>query len=84
MEQNARDINTKNKALAGLREDHRVRDGELEKTRAEQAKARAAVTQKEKRVKKMEKALEARVRCYLNPSNTTIKDLADRNQTLLP
>ena len=61
IEQNGREINTKNKALASLREEQRVHDAALEAARSEQAKAKSNVMQKEKRIKKSEKALEARV-----------------------
>jgi len=51
----------KNKELANLREERRVRDEEVEASRALQAKARTSVMQKEKRIKKDEKALEGKV-----------------------
>jgi structural maintenance of chromosome 1 len=44
-----------------LREERKVHDEELEASRAQQAKARAAVMQKEKNIKKDEKALEGKV-----------------------
>ena len=51
----------KNKELATLREERKVRDEEVEASRALQAKARTAVMQKEKKIKKDEKALEGKV-----------------------
>jgi galactokinase len=61
LEANARDIQTKSKALAGLRAEHGEHEKALEDVRAEQARARTAVVREEKRVKKAEKALEAKV-----------------------
>ncbi|KAH9930814.1 cohesin complex subunit psm1 [Amylocystis lapponica] len=58
--EHAREITTQNRALAGLREEKRVHDQALEDARAEQARARTGVLQKEKRIKKAEKALEAK------------------------
>ena len=49
-----------------LREDRRVRDEEVEASRAQQAKARTAVMQKEKKIKKDEKALEGKVFLFPN------------------
>ncbi|KAG0708416.1 hypothetical protein DFH29DRAFT_479888 [Suillus ampliporus] len=60
LEANARDIQTKSKALAGLREEHAEYNKALEEARAEQARARTAVVRDEKKVKKAEKALEAK------------------------
>ncbi|KAG2124257.1 hypothetical protein BD769DRAFT_1653050 [Suillus cothurnatus] len=60
LEANARDIQTKFKALAGLRAEHGEHEKALEDVRAEQARARTAVVREEKRVKKAEKALEAK------------------------
>jgi len=61
IEDNTRDIVKKNKELATLREERKVRDEEVEAARAQQAKARTAVMQKEKKIKKDEKALEGKV-----------------------
>ncbi|KAL4266841.1 SMC family protein [Pleurotus pulmonarius] len=60
IDDNTREINSQNKTLAGLREQQRVHDEALEAARAEQAKARTSVMQKEKKIKKAEKALEAK------------------------
>ncbi|KAI6108622.1 RecF/RecN/SMC [Pisolithus croceorrhizus] len=60
LEANARDIQTKSKALAGLRREQRVNDEALEIARAEQAKVRAALVKEEKKVKKAEKAIESK------------------------
>jgi structural maintenance of chromosome 1 len=61
IEQNSREIKSQNKDLAGLRQEQRVHDKALEDARAEQAKARTSVIQKEKKIKKAEKALEGQV-----------------------
>ncbi|KAF5373789.1 hypothetical protein D9758_000684 [Tetrapyrgos nigripes] len=58
IEQNANEIRSQNKALAGLREEQRIHDEALEEVRAEQAKARSSVIQMEKKIKKAEKALD--------------------------
>lgn len=57
----ARDIKSQNETLAGLRQEQRAHNHELEGVRAEQARARNTVMQKEKQIKKAEKALEAKV-----------------------
>jgi structural maintenance of chromosome 1 len=51
----------KNKELAGLREEQAVHDEALNAARQEQAKARSGVMQKEKQIKKAEKAVDAKV-----------------------
>ena len=61
LDSHAQEIRSKNRALAGLREEQRRHDRALEDARADQAKARTAVMQKEKKIKKAEKALELRV-----------------------
>ena len=61
IDKNIRGIKTQNKELAGLKQKHRVHDSALEATRAEQAKSKGAMMQKEKKIKKAEKALEAKV-----------------------
>ncbi len=58
IEDNTRAIVTKNKELAGLRQEQKAQDKAVEEARAEQAKARTAVMQKEKNIKKAEKTLE--------------------------
>jgi structural maintenance of chromosome 1 len=65
IEADVRDIQSKNKTLTSLREEQRVHDRAQEQARAEQARARTAVMQKEKKVKKAEKAVETRVRPHL-------------------
>lgn len=73
IESNAQEIRTKNKDLARLREEQRVHDEALDSARANQAKARTGVMQMEKKIKKAEKALDAKVdlrNCYVRkPSN---------------
>lgn len=61
LDSHAQEIKSKNRALAGLREEQRRHDKALEDARGDQAKARTAVMQKEKKIKKAEKALELRV-----------------------
>jgi hypothetical protein len=65
MEMNSRTVVAKNKNLAGLREEQRVHDEALEAARAQQAKVRATVMQKEKGIKKAEKALDGKVHMFL-------------------
>ncbi|PCH34989.1 cohesin complex subunit psm1 [Wolfiporia cocos MD-104 SS10] len=60
LDDNARAIKTQNKALVGLRAEQRKHDNALEGARAEQAKVRLAVSQKEKKIKKGEKSLEGK------------------------
>lgn len=57
----AEDIKRQNETLSDLREQQNENEEELEKARADQAKARSAHMQKEKRVKKAEKSLENKV-----------------------
>jgi len=61
LEANARNIQTKSKALVDLRAEHGEYEMALEEARAEQARARTTVIREEKKVKKAEKALEAKV-----------------------
>jgi structural maintenance of chromosome 1 len=61
IEDNSRTIVKKNKDLAGLRQEQSVHDKALESARADQAKARTTVMQKEKNIKKAEKALDGKV-----------------------
>ncbi|KAF8068609.1 condensin complex subunit SMC1 [Lyophyllum atratum] len=60
MEENARTVVAKNKELAGQRAEQRVHDKALEVARAEQAKVRGSVMQKEKAIKKAEKAVDGK------------------------
>ncbi len=60
--EHAKAIREQNKTLSGLRQEQRKHEKALEEARAEQAKARGSVMQKEKRIKKAEKALETKVR----------------------
>ncbi|TFY68970.1 hypothetical protein EVJ58_g695 [Rhodofomes roseus] len=60
LQEHAQTIRTQNRTLAGLRAEQRKHEGELTEARAEQARARSSVMQKEKRIKKAEKALEGR------------------------
>lgn len=60
LEANARDIQTKSRALAGLRKEQQNNDNALEAARAEQAKARSAVVKEERKVKKAEKSIESK------------------------
>lgn len=58
---NSHTVVRKNKELKGLRGEQRAHDKELDAARADQAKAKGAVMQKEKTIKKAEKALDAKV-----------------------
>ncbi|GLB42443.1 putative structural maintenance of chromosomes protein [Lyophyllum shimeji] len=60
MEANARTIVAKNRELAGLRAEQRTHEAALEAARAEQAKVRATVMQKERGIKKAEKTLDGK------------------------
>jgi len=61
MTSNSNTIVQKNKELKGYRDERRQHEKALEAARVEQAKARGAVMQKEKTIKKTEKTLDARV-----------------------
>ncbi|KAJ2928232.1 hypothetical protein H1R20_g8845, partial [Candolleomyces eurysporus] len=60
IETNTHAITRKNKELVGLREEQAKHDSALESARSEQARARAGVMQKEKQIKKAEKAADAK------------------------
>ncbi|KAE9404591.1 condensin complex subunit SMC1 [Gymnopus androsaceus JB14] len=60
IERNAHEIRVKNKDLTRQREEQRVHDEALDAARADQAKARTGVMQMEKKIKKGEKALDAK------------------------
>ena len=62
LDEHAQAIRDQNKALVGLRKEQQKHEKALEEARSEQAKSRGAVMQKEKRIKKAEKALETQVR----------------------
>ena len=65
LDEHAQAIRDQNKALVGLRKEQQKHEKALEEARSEQAKSRGAVMQKEKRIKKAEKALETQVRVAL-------------------
>lgn len=67
IETNTHAINRKNKELAGLRSEQAKHDSALEAARSEQAKARGGVMQKEKQIKKAEKAADAKVLALFAP-----------------
>ena len=58
---NTDEINKENKKLVTLREEQKDFDGELSAAREEQAKVRSEVSKRERRIRKQEKALEAKV-----------------------
>ncbi|KAF6764433.1 cohesin complex subunit psm1 [Ephemerocybe angulata] len=60
IENNSHAINRKNKELVGLRQEQAAHDEALNAARTEQAKARSGVMQKEKQIKKAEKAIDAK------------------------
>ena len=76
---NSDTIVKKNKELKGYRDERRQHEKALEAARADQAKARGAVMQKEKAIKKTEKTLDARVRFYLHIPFSLLT--SSRNQT---
>lgn len=61
IERNTENVMEKNEELVELRQAQEAHHQEVESARAVQAKARTAVMQKEKGIKKAEKALEAKV-----------------------
>lgn len=76
---NSSNVIQKNKDLKGLRDEQRVHDKSLEAARSEQAKARNAVMQKEKGIKKAEKLLDAKVSFSLLPysASEVLKHVAE-------
>lgn len=58
---NASEIQKQSRALNGLREDQHKQQQALDRTRAEQAKAKTEVSREERKLKRAEKALEAKV-----------------------
>ena len=64
IERNVHEIKAQNKTLAGLRENQRVHDKAFEEARKAQAQARSTVMQKEKKIKKAEKSLDAKVHVF--------------------
>lgn len=75
LERNANEIKEQSKVLVGLRNDKAAADDALDGARRAQATARTVVATREKRLKKAEKALEARV-CFVRSPG---ERLADRN-----
>ena len=65
LDEHAQAIREQNKTLVGLRQEQRKHAKALEDARAEQARARGNVMQKEKKIKKAEKALETKVCLYV-------------------
>lgn len=59
---NTSEIQKHNRALKGLREDQRRQQKTLDSTRADQAKAKTEVSREERKLKRAEKSLEAKVR----------------------
>jgi structural maintenance of chromosome 1 len=70
---NASEIQRQNRALVGLREDQHRQQQVLDRARAEQAKAKTEVSREERRLKRSEKALEAKVCAALDcgPTSST-------------
>jgi structural maintenance of chromosome 1 len=62
LERNAEQIQEHSETLDDLRAERDTRDRELTSVRADQAKSRSAMLQKEKKIKKAEQSLEAKVR----------------------
>jgi structural maintenance of chromosome 1 len=61
LERNAEQIQEHSETLDDLRAERDTRDRELTSVRADQAKSRSAMLQKEKKIKKAEQSLEAKV-----------------------
>ena len=61
LKDHAAEIKKQNRALAGLREEQQAKQEDLDAARSEQAKSKTKVSQKERKLKKAEKALEAQV-----------------------
>jgi structural maintenance of chromosome 1 len=61
LERNAEQIKVHSQTLDDLRAEKAAKDDELAASRAEQAKSRSTVVQKEKKIKKAEQTLEAKV-----------------------
>ena len=79
------EIQKQSRALNGLRDDQHRQQQSLDRTRAEQAKAKTEVSREERKLKRAEKALEARVRAapqviYFGDSLTNF----DRDRSLSP
>ena len=79
IEDNSRNIVKKNKELGALRKEQKVHDEEVEVSRAQQAKARATVMQKEKNIKRAEKALEGKVFRLITPESSSLHEFLVRN-----
>lgn len=62
LKENASEIQKQSRALNGLREDQHRQQQALDRARAEQAKGKTDVSREEKKLKRAEKALEAKVR----------------------
>lgn len=84
IEDNSRSIVKKNKELATLREQQSVHDEEVEVARAQLAKARAVLMQKEKNIKKADKALEGKVCVPLPRFDPLLHETLTRDPSLLP
>ena len=78
LDEHAQAIREQNKTLVGLRQEQRKHEKALEDARAEQARARGNVMQKEKKIKKAEKALETKVCLYVCEDGTVLRVRAQR------
>ena len=61
LKDHASEIKKQNRTLVGLREEQQAKQEDLDDARSEQAKSKTKVSQKERKLKKAEKALEAKV-----------------------
>ncbi|KAH9924069.1 condensin complex subunit SMC1 [Fomitopsis serialis] len=68
LQEHAQTIRKQNRTLTGLREEQRKHEQELEAARAEQARARSSVMQKEKRIKKARESARGQGLWPLRPS----------------
>ncbi|KAI9569904.1 hypothetical protein HD554DRAFT_2088472 [Boletus coccyginus] len=81
LEANARDIQKKSRALAGLRAEQQKHDKALEDARADQARAHTAVVKEEKKVKKAEKTVESKVGVSLSEPDLVATDEKIKHST---
>lgn len=71
---NAQSIETQSNSLKKLRTAQNEHDTKLTEAREEQAKVRAEVSKRERRIRKQEKTLEAKVPCHEFRSNLLDSD----------
>jgi len=70
LRENASEIQKQSQALNGLREDQHRQQQALDSTRAEQAKSKTEVSREERKLKRAEKTLEAKVSAVFHRGST--------------